>query len=381
MTAVVFWLSGCQGIQQLADAITLNPAQVTLKPGQTQQFTPAVNGQPEGNNVTGWFVDDVQNGNADVGTIANGLYTAPQSSGVHTIKAQVQVKNKNGNVDTLSATSTATISNGTKTPAATISVSPDTISSGQCAEVSWSTSDVNSCQVNGTNADIPSGSMQVCPTSTTVYSITCTGPDGGASNSTTLTVQGTVNGISVMIDPTSATVGAGGSLAFTATVTGDGQNRGVTWTATLGVIQQGTLNPLTATFTAPGVSQSTTVTVTATSVSDTSKFATATVTVTPGNVCNSYPPPQITIDPGFPIIHVSQSQVLTASDQNNLLTQPAAFTWLIDTTANPGTITPDPTNSSNATYQAPAVATTVHVRATSVQCPSRWGEATVQVQP
>lgn len=79
--------------------------------------------------------------------------------------------------------------------------------------------------------------------------------------------------VAITIDPKTATLEAGGTQTFTATVTGTG-NTGVTWQASGGTI---TGAGATVTYTAPG--QPGSFTVTATSVADPSRRATATVTV------------------------------------------------------------------------------------------------------
>jgi hypothetical protein len=79
--------------------------------------------------------------------------------------------------------------------------------------------------------------------------------------------------IQVSITPTSATITAGGTEQFAATVSGT-PNGAVNWSATAGTIANGL-------FTAPSVSQSTIVYVRATSAADPTKTATAALTVDP----------------------------------------------------------------------------------------------------
>ena len=86
--------------------------------------------------------------------------------------------------------------------------------------------------------------------------------------------------ISISITPSSASLLAGASQQFTATVTGS-TNTSVSWTATGGNITN------TGLFTAPNVSASTIVTVYATSQADPSVASTAQVTVSPATT----PPP------------------------------------------------------------------------------------------
>ena len=84
------------------------------------------------------------------------------------------------------------------------------------------------------------------------------------------------SGVSVSINPTSASLQTGSPQQFSATVTGS-SNTGVTWTATGGTISAGGL------YTAGNSAGS--YSVTATSVADTSKYATAPVTI------STTPPP------------------------------------------------------------------------------------------
>src|SRR3984957_2335053 len=100
---------------------------------------------------------------------------------------------------------------------------------------------------------------------------------GGSSSSTS---SGGSNPISVSISPTTATVASGGTTQFTATVTNDSSNAGVTWTVSSSSSTPGTVDA-TGKYTAPSVTKGITASVIATSKTDTTKFATATVTVNP----------------------------------------------------------------------------------------------------
>lgn len=79
--------------------------------------------------------------------------------------------------------------------------------------------------------------------------------------------------IQITITPTSGTVVASGTQQFIATVTGT-RNDAVTWSASSGTVTSGL-------FTAPAVTQATTVYVQATSTADSTKSATAAITVNP----------------------------------------------------------------------------------------------------
>jgi phosphatidylinositol-3-phosphatase len=91
------------------------------------------------------------------------------------------------------ATSSVTITVTSSTPAPTIKISatPSTITSGQGATLTWSTTDATSVSIQpdgGLNFP-PSGTLNVKPSSTTTYTATATG-DGGTA---TATVAVTVN--------------------------------------------------------------------------------------------------------------------------------------------------------------------------------------------
>jgi hypothetical protein len=69
-----------------AFSVSISPPSATVAAKATQQFTGTVSPTP--NLGVAWSVDSVAGGNASVGTIdGNGLYTAPTTSGAHTITA------------------------------------------------------------------------------------------------------------------------------------------------------------------------------------------------------------------------------------------------------------------------------------------------------
>jgi Glycosyl hydrolases family 39 len=77
----------------VAGSLTIAPLNPCIAPGGTQQFTATLT------NVSGsgvnWSVDSVAGGNGTVGTIsATGLYTAPSTSGQHTVSAVSQLDAK-----------------------------------------------------------------------------------------------------------------------------------------------------------------------------------------------------------------------------------------------------------------------------------------------
>jgi len=75
-------------------------------------------------------------------------------------------------------------------PMVTLSANPDTVDAGKCATLSWSSTDASSASIDqGIGSMDPNGSRQVCPASTTQYTITAMGEGGTRTTSTTVTVN------------------------------------------------------------------------------------------------------------------------------------------------------------------------------------------------
>lgn len=73
-------------------------------------------------------------------------------------------------------------------PTASISVSPDTIPSGQSATLTWQTSNATDVSIDGIGAVQASGTQQVTPTDSTTYHLTAKGSGGTQEATTRLTV-------------------------------------------------------------------------------------------------------------------------------------------------------------------------------------------------
>jgi len=75
-------------------------------------------------------------------------------------------------------------------PSASISASPRSVDKGQCTSLSWSSTNADSVSIDpGVGSVDPSGSKQVCPESTTQYTLNAAGKGGTRSASTTVTVN------------------------------------------------------------------------------------------------------------------------------------------------------------------------------------------------
>ncbi len=73
-------------------------------------------------------------------------------------------------------------------PTASISVSPDTIQTGQSATLTWQTSNATDVSIDGIGAVQASGSRQVSPSASTTYHLTAKGSGGSQEATTRLTV-------------------------------------------------------------------------------------------------------------------------------------------------------------------------------------------------
>ena len=89
--------------------ISVSPASATLTSSGTQQFTASVTN--ESSTAVSWIVDGVAGGNSTTGSItANGLYTAPNASGTHTVSAASAADPQ------LTASATVTVTSPTPPP-------------------------------------------------------------------------------------------------------------------------------------------------------------------------------------------------------------------------------------------------------------------------
>ena len=98
-------------------------------------------------------------------------------------------------------------------PAVNLSVSPSTIDEGQSTRLSWTSSNASSCTASGAwrGGRSTSGAITVSPTSTTGYTLTCSGAGGSASDSVTVTVNPVVPAPAVNLSVSPSTIDEGQS--------------------------------------------------------------------------------------------------------------------------------------------------------------------------
>jgi len=79
---------------------------------------------------------------------------------------------------------------GCQPPGANFSANPAAISPGQCSTLKWSLQNVKTAEIDqGVGAVASDGSKEVCPTETTQYMLTGTGPGGTIYETATVTVN------------------------------------------------------------------------------------------------------------------------------------------------------------------------------------------------
>ena len=336
-------------------SVSISPTTATVNGGSTQQFTATVTGSS--NTAVTWSL-------SGLGTLSSsGLYTAPA-----TITSQ--------STATLTATSQA---DATKSASATLTLNPTAVS----------------VSISPTSATLTGGGMQqftatVTGSSNTAVTWSLTGvgtlstsglyaAPATVASQTTVTVKATsqadttkaasatvtINPVAVSVSPTTASLSAGGTQQFTATVTGS-SNTAVSWSLS----GLGTL-PSSGLYTAPAnISSQSTATITVTSQADTTKSASATVTLNPTAVSVTISPASATVAP-----NATEQFTATVTGSNN-----TAVTWQVNSVAGGNSTTG--TVSAGGLYTAPATvpnSPNVTVTAVSQADGTKSASATVTV--
>jgi len=157
------------------------------------------------------------------------------------------------------------------------------------AGVTWSCTPSGSCGSFNptTSAGSTATTAYTAPSAATTVTVTATSvTDPTKSANADIKITTTPPPVAVTLSPTPITMPTGGKAAFSALVSNDSQNKGVTWTATCGGTACGALSAsstgsgVATDFTASSIAAGATLTITATSVADTSASASATINVT-----------------------------------------------------------------------------------------------------
>jgi hypothetical protein len=218
-------------------------------------------------------------------------------------------------------------------------------------------------------SDPPVSDLAVTLTATSVT-------DATKSSAATITVPSVV----ISVTPATATALAGGTRAFTATVTHDASNRGVTWTVSCAAASCGTVSPVSTasgaatTYTAPPPPLTDLqVTVTAASVADYPARATAVVAV---------PAIVVSMEPHTITVPANTTAQFSATVSNDLAN--SGITWTLSCSPAPcGSISPMSTASGVATtYIAPPQQSddlTVMITAESVADTTKYSSASATI--
>ena len=367
--------------------VTLNPVSVTISPTSTsltasasKKFTATVKNSSS-TSVT-WQVNGITSGNSTLGTISSsGTYKAPSTIAAQTV-VTVSAISKADTTKSASAQVTLTV----PVPVS-ISISPNiasliggatqqftaAVQNASNTSVTWQVNGVNGG--NSTVGTVSSSGSYKAPSKIASQTVVTVTAISSADTSKSDSAAVTLNPIIVSINPLSPTLLAGAQQQFTATVQ-NASSSSVTWlvngtsggNSTVGTVSGSGL------YTAPAtVASQTIVSVTARSNSDTTKTASAQVTVNP-----PVPVVSVSINPTSAILAGGGTKSFTAIVQNAWNT---AVTWSVSNaltgdTSSVGTI-------SDGLYTAPPVTvqTVVSVKAVSQEDPSKFGTATVTINP
>ena len=337
--------------------VSVTPGAATVLPGGSATFAAAVTGTA--NQAVNWSIQEV----SSCGSVSDaGVYSAPNAAATCTVvatSAADTTKNASATVNVtpplphavrVAPTAASVVTGGTITFTATVSGT----TTGESTAVTWSVP-AGAGSIGATTG------VYVAPATPGTYMVTATSvatPPGTTTATVTVTNEPV---IAVSVSPTTASIQAGGTVTFSATVTGTtaGQSSAVTWSVPAG---SGTINPSTGIYVAPAAAG--TYVITATSVADGTKKATASVAVVA-------PPVTIAISPAVATLDACKGQVFTATVTNS---SNATVTWSV-VEAGGGTVT------NGGAYVAPTGAGTYHVLAASQADPTKTAQATITVGP
>jgi hypothetical protein len=330
--------------------VTVDPTTADLATSQATQFAATVTGSA--NTAVTWQVDEAGGG----AVTEAGLYTAPATAGTFHVRAVSQ------QAPSASATATVTV---TAPPAGSVVISPKTlrvIAGGTAtftatvtglssSDVSWSVQEASSC------GSVSAGGVYTAPgAAATCHVVATSAADPGKSDVATVTVAAPV---AVAVSPRTASVAAGGTVTFTAAVTGGVLGSGATWS----VQEASGCGSITSAgvYHAPGAAG--TCHVVATSKEDASKSDTATITVAA--------PVAVAVSPRTTSVAAGGTVAFSATVTGGVLA--SGVTWKVQESSGCGSV-----NAAGA-YTAPGAAATCHVVATSKEDTSKSDTATITV--
>ena len=393
-------LSGCAGgptatLQPQLVNVSVSPTAVSVQAGiGTQGFSATLQNDTQNKGVT-WTLSGSGCTGSTCGTLSNVTstavtYNAPAavpSPATVTLTATSVADNTRSSMATITVTApvalsvapaTASVQAGIGTQGFSATLQNDTQNKGVTWTLSGSGCTGSTCGTlsNITSTAVTYNAPAAVPSPATVTLTATSVADNTRSSMATITVTAPV---AVSVGPTTASVQTGQPQNFTATVTNDAQNKGVTWTLSgsgCSGTACGTLSASSSasgvaiTYTAPATAPSpATLTLTATSVADTTRTASATITIlaATGNIV-------VSVTPKRGALTITQSLAFTATVSNDGLNQ--GVTWNI----TGGSLSATSSASGVAvTFTAPSTAGIYSVTATSVSDVTKSASATVAV--
>ncbi len=163
------------------------------------------------------------NGTATLGTgaLSSGqatYTTAALTTGAHSVTASY---GGDGNFEGSISAALAVTVTAPAAPTVTISVSPTSITVGQSATVTWSSTNATACTASSawTGTQGTSGTLKVTPTAagSLSYALACTGAGGSANGTAALTVTAAAPTVTISVSPTSITVGQSATVTWSST--------------------------------------------------------------------------------------------------------------------------------------------------------------------
>jgi phospholipase C len=255
-------MSGCRGAGLLPTMAPVVPtATLTASPATVAPGSPA---------TLSWMTAyastvTIDNGIGVVAT-SGSIKVSPSSTTQYTLTAT----SVNG-----TATSVATVTVHAMPPTAKLTAAPTTITAGNSATLTWSTTNATSVSIdNGIGTVAASGSTTVSPDTTTTYTLTATGSGGTVTATATVTVQELMPTAKLTASPSTITAGQTSTLTWSTT------------NATTVSIDQGIGVVSASGTTVVSPTNTTQYTLTATGLGGTAK-ATTTVTVQANGITNS----------------------------------------------------------------------------------------------
>lgn len=331
-------------------SVRLNPMNVIVQPGGSQQFTAIVGGAANMN--VQFSVPDPSNGTVS----STGLYTAPIALGMYHVIATSAAD------QTQTATATITVASATISPSQAI-VGPGGTVTFSATLLGLQNNQVTFSVLEPNGGTITPAGVYTAPTNVTtpvtfhVIATSTASPSFQAQAAVTVT---TATGITVAISPAMPpTLAPGGQLTFSAAVTG-ASNPAVTFAVSQGI---GTINQQ-GVYTAPA-NMTGTATIVASSVVDPTKTSQAMLTVSTTALSIIVSPPAAVISPTPLTASVTPGGTLTVA--TNI---PATLT--LQGGAASGTL-------SNGVYTAPMTPGTFTLTATTTTGVPQSANLVIQV--